>query len=88
MGTQLPRRKGAQQPPPTFRPMSIVAKLSPIPATAELVFDVTQAYIESVMTCFFTLYAFSSLLGGKYMFCWRYVLVILIERQLHLHTCI
>ena len=33
-----------------------------------------------------SLYAFSSLLSGKYMFCWRYVLVILIERELHLHT--
>jgi len=29
-------RKGAQQPPPTFRPMSIAAKRSPISATAEL----------------------------------------------------
>ena len=42
MGTQLPRfrsspirQKGAQQPP-TFRPMSTVAKRSPISATAEL----------------------------------------------------
>jgi len=29
--------EGAQQPPPTFRPISIVAKWSPISATAELV---------------------------------------------------
>jgi len=29
-GTQLPPRKGAQQPPPTFQPMSVVAKRSPI----------------------------------------------------------
>ena len=35
MGTQLPPRKGAQQPPRTFRSMS-VAKRSPISATAEL----------------------------------------------------
>jgi len=34
-GTQLPPRKWAQQPLPTFRPMSIVAKWSPISATAE-----------------------------------------------------
>jgi len=31
-------RKAAQQPPPTFRPMSIVAKRSPISATAERLF--------------------------------------------------
>jgi len=31
-------RKGAQQPPPTFRPMSTVAKRSPISETAELWF--------------------------------------------------
>ena len=37
MGTQLPPWKGAQQPPPpAFWPMSIVAKLSPISSTAEL----------------------------------------------------
>jgi len=29
-------RKGAEQPPPTFRPMSILIKRSPILATAEL----------------------------------------------------
>jgi len=33
MAIQLPSRKGAQ--PPNFRPMSIVAKRSPISATAE-----------------------------------------------------
>jgi len=32
---KLPQRKGAQQPP-TFQPMSIVAKRSRISATAEL----------------------------------------------------
>jgi len=35
MGTQRP----AQQPLPTFRPMSIVAKRSPISATAELLLN-------------------------------------------------
>jgi len=40
MGTQLPPRKGAtQHPDPTFRPMSFVAKRSPISATAELLFS-------------------------------------------------
>ena len=34
-GDPAPRRKGAQQPP-IFGPMSIVAKRSPISATAEL----------------------------------------------------
>jgi len=34
MGTQLPLSRVAQ--PPNFQPMSIVAKRSPIPATAEL----------------------------------------------------
>jgi len=32
----VPPTEGAQQPPPIFRPMSIVAKRSPISATAEL----------------------------------------------------
>ena len=32
-GDPAPPRKGAQQPPPNFRPMSIVAKRSPISAT-------------------------------------------------------
>jgi len=36
-GPSCPKGKGAQQPP-TFRPMSIVAKRSPITATAELLF--------------------------------------------------
>jgi len=40
LGTEVdgavPPRKGAQQPHPTFRPMSIVAKGSPNLATAEL----------------------------------------------------
>ena len=35
MGTQVPPQKGAPQPP-TFRPVSVVAKQSPISATAEL----------------------------------------------------
>ena len=38
MGTQLPPWKGAQQPP-TFQLTSIVAKRSPVSATAELLFD-------------------------------------------------
>ena len=35
-GPSSPSPKGAQQPPPTFRSMSIVAKQSPMSATAEL----------------------------------------------------
>jgi len=42
-----PPRKGAQQPPPTFQPMSIVAKLSPISATAELSWD----YVARSLQC-------------------------------------
>jgi len=34
----LPPERGTTQQPPTFRPMSIVAKQSPISATAELCF--------------------------------------------------
>jgi len=34
------KNKGAQQPPPTFRPMSIVAKRSPISATVELLYSI------------------------------------------------
>jgi len=37
-GDELPARKRVQQPPPTFRPMSIVAKRSPISTTAELLY--------------------------------------------------
>jgi len=37
METQLPLQRGAE-PPPNFRPISIVAKRSPISATAELLF--------------------------------------------------
>ena len=37
-GAKPPPRKKAQQPPPSFRPMSIVAKRSPISDTAELLF--------------------------------------------------
>ena len=33
-GDPAPPRKGAQQPPPTFRPMYVVAKRSTISATA------------------------------------------------------
>ena len=36
-GDPAPPRKGAQQPP-TFRPLSILAKRSPISATAELLY--------------------------------------------------
>ena len=53
-GDPAPPRKGAKQPP-TFGPMSVVVKRSPISATAELLFlllpkqifyrnDVRQAY--------------------------------------------
>ena len=38
-GDPPPKRKGAQQSPPPFRLMSIVAKRSPISATAELLFN-------------------------------------------------
>jgi len=37
-GDPAPPRKGAQQPPPAFWLISIVAKWSPISATAELLF--------------------------------------------------
>jgi len=37
-GDPAPPRKGAQLPLPTFQLMSIVAKRSPISATAELLF--------------------------------------------------
>jgi len=47
-GDPVPPRKGAQQPPPTFRPMSIVAKRLPISATAELKFKV-NAQIHLIM---------------------------------------
>jgi len=40
-----PPRNGAQQPPPTFRPMSVVAKRSPISATAELL-----SHVYSIMS--------------------------------------
>jgi len=38
-GDPAPARKLAQQPPPTYRPVSIVAKRSLISATAELLFS-------------------------------------------------
>ena len=37
-GDPAPSRKGAQQPNPHFWPMSVVVKLSPTSATAELLF--------------------------------------------------
>ena len=43
-GTELSPRIGAQQPPPLFGPCHIVAKRSPISATAELVFYCASAW--------------------------------------------
>jgi len=45
--SSLPK-KGAQQPP-TFRPMSIVAKRSPIPATAELLLKVGSLFHDLLL---------------------------------------
>jgi len=42
-GDPAPPRKGAQYPPPTFQAMCIVAKRSPISATADLLFMVAKA---------------------------------------------
>jgi len=42
-----PPRNGAQQPP-TFRPMSIVARRSPVSATAELLFTLLNAVSRMV----------------------------------------
>ena len=47
MGRQLlPPKKGAQQPP-TFRPMSVVTKRSPVSATAEHLLDIVTGYVYS-----------------------------------------
>ena len=43
-----PPRKGAQQNPPTFRLMSIVAKRSPISATANLLLVLTRNCIHAL----------------------------------------
>jgi len=56
MGTQLPPAKGAQQPP-SFRPMSIVAKWLPISASAELLFNIISGTIFDGL---FPAYAFSN----------------------------
>jgi len=53
-GTQipLPEKNGAQQPPSNFRPMSIVAKRSPISATPEfLLFMVFLYCIQKTVIC-------------------------------------
>jgi len=42
-----PPRKGHSSTPPTFRPMSIVAKRSPISATAEFLFGVATVNMFS-----------------------------------------
>ena len=42
-------RKGPQQPLPTFRPMSIVAKRSPISATCELLFRTVLTLLNPVL---------------------------------------
>ena len=50
MGTHpAPPRKGqwAQQPPPTFLPMSIVAKRLPTSATAELLLKFSELFVKS-----------------------------------------
>jgi len=41
-GDSIPPGKGTQQPHHTFRPVSIVAKRSPISATAELLFVIVE----------------------------------------------
>jgi len=46
MGTHLLQRKGAQQPTPHFRPMSVVAKRSPISASAELLLSLFIGSVE------------------------------------------
>jgi len=46
MGTQLRHGKGHSSPPPTFRPMSIVAIRSPISATAELFLGLEIATVK------------------------------------------
>jgi len=48
-GPSSPSRQGAQQPP-TFRPMSILAKRSPISATVELFFTLFFRFIIYVAT--------------------------------------
>jgi len=54
-GAQLIPRQGAQQLAPRFRPMSIVAKRSPISATAELLFYISylKTFMHWFMTSFF-----------------------------------
>jgi len=47
-GDPAPQRKGTQQPPPIFRPMSIVAKRLPISATAELLSNFSVSFIIPV----------------------------------------
>jgi len=41
-----PPRKGTQQPPPNFRPMSVAAKRSPISAIAELFLKHTSGHTD------------------------------------------
>ena len=56
MGTQLPQRKGAQQPPPTFLLMSVVAKRSPISATAELLLLIKGVSFFAYISYFFAIW--------------------------------
>jgi len=60
-GTQLPLSGKGSQQPPTFRPMSIVAKRPPISATAELC-----ANCRGIHTAFFDhdTYRYNQLAGG------------------------
>ena len=51
MGTQLSPQKGGTHPP-NFRPMSIVAKRSPISATAELLYFLLTVYVFWVFVIF------------------------------------
>jgi len=65
MGIQLLPQKGAQQHPPTFWPMSIVAKWSPISATAELLLEVHCSSCYPT-TCIRTLKGTQNHVSGKF----------------------
>jgi len=71
-GPRSPPRKGAQQPPPTFRPTSIVAKLSPI-STAEFLFY-SRCRVHTIRT--------RVLRWQQREFCDRYI-----ERVMYITVC-
>jgi len=54
-GNPAPPRKGAQQTP-TFRPMSIVAKRSPISATAKLLYLTKCQLLYDIICCHYVSY--------------------------------